>query len=292
MQEISNILDYTDFISLFITLFLLRFVARTMSIDRLDVVVWSRRFAAAAMFSHAALMLIDKEPSTAYAVAGIAFRSLLTGAFALWISKIVLATAISLHSFTMQPVAESVRRRRDHRRWEAERLQREHDEEERRRRAQEEWERQAPQRERERRQAEKRARQAAEQARQARIDQLRREQIRLECELFYARYAPEMGKRFSSDEFNTFVKKYMRDDMHPHDVETRAKHLQTIIKHHADKCEPPAQFNSLNDIATWYAEQVTQADTIADERLRRLVLAQLKARYAELTTHLLEEIEQ
>lgn len=55
--------------------------------------------------------------------------------------------------------------------------------------------------------------------------------------------------------------------------------------------QPAPKFRSLEDIARWFEEQKRQIDAVPDDRLRQTLLAKLKARYAELTTQFLEEMQ-
>lgn len=133
-----------------------------------------------------------------------------------------------------------------------------------------------------------RKRRSEAQAKQ-RDEQRLREEARLECELLYARHASEIGGRFPRTDFEQFIAKYMRDDLTPADVQQRGRQLQMIIQQHVEKIAPPPKFQSLEDLAGWFAEQRRQLEAVADDRMRQALLVQLNERYAELTTQFLEE---
>jgi len=128
-----------------------------------------------------------------------------------------------------------------------------------------------------------------ERLRQARDDQKRREDARMECELCYALVAQEIGIRFPRSDANHFIQKYMRDDLHPSEVEERGQQLQQIIHEHVEKITPAPRVRSLADLVAWFREQKRQIEAVEDERMRRNFLVRLNERYAEMTSQFMEE---
>jgi len=117
----------------------------------------------------------------------------------------------------------------------------------------------------------------------------RRDAARVRCELVYALHAPDLRKLFSGESFRDFLRRHMGDDRSPEEVEERAEQLIALLEQHRHRLDPLLRFRNLEDLAWWFSEQKHQMDTIPDDRLKRTMLAQLNARYAELTAPLMEE---
>lgn len=120
-------------------------------------------------------------------------------------------------------------------------------------------------------------------------ERVRRETIRAECEMLYARLRPEIGPRFNDAMLADFLQRHLHDGVPIEECEQRARQLQDMLREHLHKVAPPPQFRNLIELADWFQNQKRQLDSVTDERLRRTLLAQLSVRYAELTTQLLED---
>ncbi len=128
-------------------------------------------------------------------------------------------------------------------------------------------------------------------ARGKKHDQKRRENARARCEVTYHLHAPEIGKRFTRPMFDDYMRKYMGDGRDPDEVEERAAQLEALLQEHVERVRPAPKFRSLEDIARWFEEQKRQLAGLPDDRVRQTLLAKLKARYTELTTAFLEEMQ-
>jgi hypothetical protein len=129
-----------------------------------------------------------------------------------------------------------------------------------------------------------------EQLVQTKAAQKRREDARAVCDMAYALVAPEIAGRFSKQDFETFVSKYMTDSFPPEQVEERAVQLKAIIRQHQEKIVPAPKFRSIQDLAVWFEAQKLEIETVQDQRLKATLLVQLKVRYTELTSQLLSEM--
>ena len=118
--------------------------------------------------------------------------------------------------------------------------------------------------------------------------QKRREDARAECDALYALAAPEIGTRFSKQEFSEFVSKYMTDSVLPEVVEERCEQLKGIIRHHWERIEPPRQ--SLKELSEWFEQRMKELESVPDEKLRKTLIVQLKVRYSDLTSTMLTEV--
>ncbi len=118
------------------------------------------------------------------------------------------------------------------------------------------------------------------------------EAARAECELLYALAAPEIGARFSKQDLNEFLTKYMSDASAPEAVEQRAEQLKKIMREHQAKVEPRPKFASLQELSAWFEQQMAELQSVPDEKLRKSLVVQLKAKYSDLTSAMLSEISQ
>jgi hypothetical protein len=122
-------------------------------------------------------------------------------------------------------------------------------------------------------------------------DQKRRENARARCDVMYHLHAPEIGERFPRRTFDDYMEKYMHDRLEPEQVEVRGSLLETLLREHVDRVQPPQTFRTLEDIARWFEEQKQELNKLPDERLRKTLLVTLRERYMELTTEFLEEMQ-
>lgn len=128
-------------------------------------------------------------------------------------------------------------------------------------------------------------------AAQNRSARQRREAARSRCKIFFTLHAPEIGSRFTRAMYDDYARRFLGDDRPPEDVEERAAQLEAVLLQHLEKVQPAPKFRGLEDIARWFEEQKRQIDALPDDRMRQTLLATLKARYAELTTRFLEEMQ-
>ena len=265
----------------FLLLIVLYFLGARLVQGEVKLARLGKRIALAAFFLFVAVLASDGKPSTADEWVAILLRSLVFSGIVLgaaWTVLPVLAFAYS-HTFgaafqTMNDWSRSARRRAE---------QRETEREQRRRNA--EWERERPRREREAHEA---AVRAEAETRVKRTAQKRREDSRAECDALYALAAPEIGTRFSKQNFSEFVSKYMADTASPEVVEERGEQLKGIIRHHWERIEPPRQ--SLKELSEWFEQRMSELQSVPDERLRKTLIVQLKVRYSDLTSAMLSEI--
>ncbi len=207
----------------------------------------------------------------------IAVRGLLAAGFLRVLAWIVLPIlAFGFRRFITKP-AESARTRRAQKAQQREAARHARRREEEQRRALEEYARNAPQRERT--------------GQMATAAQRRREDVRISCEVLYQRFKLELAERFPSADFDSFRHKYLGDDRSAEEVEQRAEQLKDLIQQHLDqlRVKPKRDFNSMAELNAWYGEQLAQAEAIPDERLRAVMIAKLKARFADFSLRTCEE---
>ena len=284
METILDILDYENFGAIFVLLGLLFVIGSMMARENGLVLLWSARAGAAAMLMHATLMWIDRPPGDAYAIARIVFRAIVTGALVAVSGWTLIAVGLFLYERFVAAPAQRFRA------W-ADRSRRVHDEavrareaDRQSREAEQEWRRGAPDRARQQQMAE-------EQANRVQAQQRQREAARLDCELFFAFHAVDIAQRFSRADFDRFLRNYLNDQLTADEVLTRATQVRATIAQHAEKVHPPPAVQCIADLTTWYQARKAEADAVANERLRRVLLAQLNERYTELTTRFLQEIQ-
>ncbi|MBW3541539.1 MAG: hypothetical protein KY476_14825 [Planctomycetes bacterium] len=133
-------------------------------------------------------------------------------------------------------------------------------------------------------------RQACERQRVEGTHQKRREDARARVDLLYSLYAPEISDRFPREDFTAFCNTYLADSKAPEHVEERAAQLTRIIEQHREKVGESQRFKSLTELTAWFDEQKRDIEDCPDERMRRMLLAQLKERYTELSASILEQI--
>ena len=118
----------------------------------------------------------------------------------------------------------------------------------------------------------------------------RREDAKAGCDALFALAAPEIGTRFSKQDYAEFVSKYMADTALPEVVEQRAEQLRTIIRQHQERVEPSPRRKSLQELSAWFEQRMSEIQSVPDERLRRTLIVQLKDRYSDLTSAMLAEM--
>ncbi len=239
-----------------------------------------KRIALAAFFLFLAVLAGDWKPSTADEWVTILLRSLLFSGIVLGAAWTVLPVIVFFYDHTFGALFRTLDDWSRTARLRAE--QRKSEREQRKRNA--EWERDRPRREREAHEA---ALRAEAEARVKGTAQKRREDARAECDALYALAAPEIGTRYSKQDFAEFVSKYMTDTFSPEVVEERGEQLKGIIRHHWERIEPPRQ--SLKELSEWFEQRMSELQSVPDERLRKTLMIQLKVRYSDLTSTMLSE---
>lgn len=117
----------------------------------------------------------------------------------------------------------------------------------------------------------------------------RRTAARANAALSYSLFAPTIGSRFSKDDFQAYVRDFMSDGHSPDDVERRERELIATLRQHESASDPPEQKRTLEDLAQWFLEQRKRIEALPlDDKLKRVHLSELNARYAELSQQLLE----
>ena len=123
---------------------------------------------------------------------------------------------------------------------------------------------------------------AAEVARQ------KRQQVRFICQLDYDQHARELEPVFPRQQLLEYFGSYLSDALPVEVVETNAGKLQDLIQRHLTRLGVTAVPRSLVQIQGWYDQQRQQIEALADEPLKNRLLVQLRTRFAELSTELLE----
>lgn len=139
-----------------------------------------------------------------------------------------------------------------------------------------------------RRQLEGLAAQSALTHQTAQADQRRREDAKFRCELVFASFGPELKDRFPREQFDDFVRKFMRDDQPPETVERNGDQLNQLMKIHHSKVEPVKW--SLDSIAHWFEDTRRSIENLSvPEPFKKSQLAVLNARFAEMMRRHLQE---
>lgn len=231
-----------------------------------------KRIALGAFFLFVWMLTAEFKPTSAEEWAIILIKSLILSGIVLGTAWTILPASAFLYAHTIGAMfqafddwKQTARRKSEERKTERER-----------RRQAAEWERDRPQRERET---------------ANRVNaQKRRDDAKAACDALYALAAPEIGTRFSKQDYAEFVSKYMTDAFPPEVVEQRADQLKAIIRQHQERVEPPPCRKSLQELSAWFDERLSEIQSVPDERLRKTLVVQLKERYTELTSAMLAEM--
>jgi len=203
---------------------------------------------------------------------GIAFRALLVAGIVLGLSWITLTALAPMGRLLTAPG----RLWADHRRQTERTRQYQREQDEGRRREAE--------------QARQRLERADGTQREASAER-RRNDARAAAALTYSLYAPKVTERFSRQNFDEFVEMYMGDDHSADDVEKRGQELVRTLQQHLEQVEPPNEKRTLEDLARWFVEQKELIESLTlDDKLKRLHLAELNARYSDLSSNLMTEL--
>ncbi len=276
MTTLLEMLDHGDARSLLFLIAILSLVGSKMTETSDSVQRWGWRLAAAAFLAYAVYAGIVQQPAAAEDWVGVILRGLLAGGLALGFSWIALsAVAFLLRcpiAFIQSRIralkAAAVRRREEQQRWARDQAQWQHPDLE----------------------AERRAQQHQQSIAQGEAKR-RRTNARACAALTYSLHASKLQHRFSQQMFDDFVARYMGDDQLPEDVERRGEELSQTLQKHLAEAEPPEDNRTLADLAQWFIEQKTHVESLpVDEKVKRLHLAELTARYAELSSRLMEKL--
>lgn len=83
----------------------------------------------------------------------------------------------------------------------------------------------------------------------------------------------------------------MGDDQFPEVAEQRAEQLRKMIIHHRKQVKPTPKFATLPELANWFQSQKEQIDQLpVDDRLKRMLTANLNVRNAELMNQILGDV--
>ena len=119
----------------------------------------------------------------------------------------------------------------------------------------------------------------------------RRKDARAAALRVFSLYTPKIGDRFSLAMFDEYAREFMSDDSPPEDVERRGEELLDVFEQHAQQLVSRNSERTLDDLAHWFLDQKDRIEGLpVDDKVKRRHRAQLNARYAELTSELLEEL--
>ena len=120
----------------------------------------------------------------------------------------------------------------------------------------------------------------------------RRADARAQLELAFSLLAPKLGDRFTRQMLNHFLATYMSDDHAPDDVQRRADDLIATLHTHVQEEQVDETMVDLVELDAWFQGQRARIqDSVADEKLKRRLLASLNVRYAELAQRIMENLQ-
>lgn len=120
-------------------------------------------------------------------------------------------------------------------------------------------------------------------------DSQRRDNARALCERLFWQYAGELGERFTRDDFEQYVKKFLSDDDPAELVETRASEFQSFLQSQVEEEIPESKPITLDELQDWYDREQSRVTCLElDERMEQSLLATLHKRYHELLADLYE----
>lgn len=280
MFSIDFLNDPID-VGTFFLLIVLHFLGSRLVDGSAKLLLIGKRIAVASFFLFVVVQANHWKTSTTDEWAAILFRSLLFSGIVLGAAYTILPVLVFVYDHTLGKLFRTFDEWSKDAQKRAEKRSADREQEQRNAK----WERDRPRREREAHEA---ALRAEADARVKRSAQKRKEDARAECDALYALAAPEIGDRFSKQEYSEFVSKYMTDAYSPEVVEERGDQLKGIIHHHWKRIEPPRQ--GFKELSEWFERQMKELESVPDERLRKSLIVQLKGRYSELTTEMLSEM--
>lgn len=259
-----------------ILLVLLWLVGRVLVRNHPRAKQWGQGFAVVTLFACLLLRWAQADSRSAETIAGALGRSLLAAGLALGFGWTVFPALAMAYSVSLGPVIRMLRRSAENRRaWRA-RLEERRREEQERRAALREWEAGASERARLEREAARRE-QAAAAAERHRQDACAR------AEAFYLRHAPELGERFSRQEFDDYLQRYLAAGVGPAEADQRVQKLESLITHHLGFADRAAQRNSLAGLIRWSNEEkrkIEDLELAPDEEEE--IVGNIEAQFARL----------
>jgi hypothetical protein len=106
--------------------------------------------------------------------------------------------------------------------------------------------------------------------------------------MFYDLLAPDIGQRFTPEQFEKFAQTHLGDTRSADYVERRAAQLHDLLRQHLAKVEP-LKFQTLDELRQWYAVEQKRIDALPEDALKRTLHVKLRTRFSELANDLLEE---
>lgn len=236
--------------------------------------VWGYRLAIVVFIAYATIGVVRFGPTTAFALITITVRGLFAAGLALGLSWILLpgsaaiAEAIVSRGRRLRSVLQGRAQKRDLQEEELQRL----------RAALHAKDREVASAETRRLETESANR--------------RRTAARANAELVYSLFATTIGERYSRNDFHAYVQEFMSDKHSPDDVERRGRELIATLRQHESVTDPPERKKTLEDLAQWFLEQQALINRLPlEEKHKRLHMAELNARYAELSQQFLQGME-
>jgi len=286
MKDLLHIIDTGDVCALGLLILITIIAGAAMIGANATLKLWGQRIAAGAFVLYFIYGFAQFEPSNAEDWVYIAFRGVLAAGLALGPSWIVLSIVgfVYEHYLKMSRVAHARAVTRKH--------NREQRREQRRQSQQQTAEPLSPEKEEAVLEAEREAEEQRRREVQRQIElSKRREEAIAACEVLFHLRAPDIGNRFSREQFDEFVKKYMGEGKPIEVIEDRAGDLQQLIQQHYESVHPPMRFTDLSALTAWYERQREQIRSLSIKDVyKKDFLIRLNERYAELTQETLENL--
>ena len=283
MRQLLHFLQFDDYCSSLILLAILFSVGSMVVTSSPSARLWGQRAGYLTFVLYSAGRLLTEPALAADALLRIVIAAILAAAFVTSLTWLVLPLLAGLHDLFLRRIPDmfqsGLRSYSDSRKLQAERTRLDGE----RRHADEEWQRSSGDRERVQRAAEESARIEA-------AAQKRRDDARTKCRILYDTWAPEIGERFTREQFQAYVSDYLHDRHPPEYVEERALQLNDLIRQHVEKVDPAPQISSLAQLRRWFEDRRKDIESESDEKLQRNLMARLKKRYDDLAAQLLEEL--
>jgi len=128
-------------------------------------------------------------------------------------------------------------------------------------------------------------------ARATSCDRERRADARASVYLAYAKHRPAIEAKLSKEALEEYVHGHLAEEHAPENVEARARSLVEMIENLAAEGAAKTVRYSPLELAQWYESQRAQIESLQiAERLKQTQLAELAARYAELTQQMMEDL--
>lgn len=259
-----------------ILLVLLWLVGRVLVRNHPRAQKWGQAFAVFTLFACLILRWAQADNRSAETMTGVLGRSLLAAGLALGFGWVTLPAIALAYSVSLGPVVRALRRGVANHRARRSQAEERRREEQERRAAQRDWEAGASERARLEREAVRREQSAAA-AERHRLNACAR------AEALYLRHAPELDERFSRQDFDDFLRRYLAAGVAPDEAEQRVQKLELLIKHHLEFADRAAKKSGLAGLIEWFNEEKRKIETLElapdDEEE---IVGNLEARFARL----------